>query len=194
MFVKELNYKIVLKMESQMIDAFIKRLQFEFEEGSVQVKILKDINGLLEREFNFTLKKGQEKNVSLWIATELVRQGYAKLKENFIELSELHNILKKEGEAHALQPIDEDFYLKVREQLKFLKQIIESPTAQQSYEKIEALIRDILSMRLFKILKIASQTRNTRDFTDYMTKEERILFQELSSLCIQWKDRLFSLE
>jgi hypothetical protein len=180
-------------MESQMIDTFIKRLQFEFEEGSVQVKILKDINGLLEREFKFTAKKGQEKNIPLWIATELVKQGYAKLKENFIELSELHNVLKKEGEAHALQPIDEDFYLKVREQLRFLKQI-ESPTAQQSYEKIEALIRDILTMRLFKVLKIASQTRNSRDFTDYMTKEERILFQELSSLCIHWKDKLFSLE
>lgn len=182
-------------MESQMIDTFIKRLQFEFEEGSVQVKILKDINGLLEREFKLTSKKGQEKNVPLWIATELFKQGYAKLKENFIELSELHNVLKKEGEAHALQPIDKDFYLKVREQLKFLKQIErESPTAQQNYEKIEALIRDILTMRLFKVLKIASQTRNSRDFTEYMTKEERILFQELSSLCIHWKDKLFSLE
>lgn len=180
-------------MESQMIDTYIKRLQFEFEEGSVQIKFLKDINGLLEREFNLTSKKGQEKNIPLWIATELVKQGYAKLKENFIELSELHNVLKKEGEAHALQPIDGDFYLKVREQLKFLKQI-ESPTAQQSYEKIEALIRDILSMRLFKVLKIASQTRNSRDFTEYMTKEERILFQELNSLCTQWKDKLFSLD
>jgi hypothetical protein len=180
-------------MESQMIDTFIKRLQFEFEEGSVQVKILKDINGLLEREFKLTSKRGQEKNIPLWIATELVKQGYAKLKENFIELSELHNVLKKEGEAHALQSIDEDFYLKVREQLKFLKQI-DSPTAQQTYEKIEALIRDILTMRLFKVLKIASQTRTSRDFTEYMTKEERILFQELSSLCIHWKDKLFSLE
>jgi hypothetical protein len=180
-------------MESQMIDTFIKRLQFEFEEGSVQVKILKDINGLLEREFKLTSKRGQEKNIPLWIATELVKQGYAKLKENFIELSELLNVLKKEGEAHALQSIDEDFYLKVREQLKFLKQI-DSPTAQQTYEKIEALIRDILTMRLFKVLKIASQTRTSRDFTEYMTKEERILFQELSSLCIHWKDKLFSLE
>jgi hypothetical protein len=180
-------------MENQMIDTFIKRLQFEFEEGSVQVKILKDINGLLEREFKLTSKRGQEKNIPQWIATELVKQGYAKLKENFIELSELHNVLKKEGEAHALQSIDEDFYLKIRAQLKFLKQI-ESPTAQQSYEKIEALIRDILTMRLFKVLRIASQTRNSRDFTEYMTKEERILFQELSSLCIHWKDKLFSLE
>jgi hypothetical protein len=179
-------------MESQ-IDTFIKRLQFEFEEGSVQVKILKDVNGLLEREFKLTSKRGQEKNVPLWIATELVKQGYAKLKENFIELSELHNVLKKEGEAHALQSIDENFYLKVRNQLKFLKQI-ESPTAQQTYEKIEALIRDILTMRLFKVLKIASQSRNSRGFTEYMTKEERILFQELSSLCIHWKDKLFSLE
>lgn len=180
-------------MESQMIDTFIKRLQFEFEEGSVQVKILKDINGLLEREFKLTSKRGQEKSIPLWIATELVKQGYAKLKENFIELSELHNVLKKEGEAHALQSIDKDFYLKVRAQMKFLRQI-ESPTAQQSYEKIETLIRDILSMRLFKVLKIASQTRNSRDFTEYMTKEEKILFQELSSLCIQWKDKLFSLD
>lgn len=180
-------------MESQVIDTYIRRLQFEFEEGSVQVKILKDINGLLEREFKLTSKRGQEQTIPLWIATELVKQGYAKLKENFIELSELHDVLKKEGEAHALQPIDKDFYLKVREQLKFLKQI-ESPTAQQSYEKIEALIRDILTMRLFKVLKIASQTRNSRDFTEYMTKEERILFQELSSLCIQWKDKLFSLD
>ena len=174
-----------------MIDKFIERIQFEFEEQPVPVKILKDTNDRLEREFAFILKKGQEKHLPLWIATELVTHGFAKLKENFIELSEIHDALKKEEEAHALQPIDEDFYLKVREQLRFLKKIdIESP----KIEKIEALLRDILSMRLFKILKIASQTKNTRNFAEYMTKEEKILFQELSSMCIQWKNTLFSLE
>jgi hypothetical protein len=178
-------------MDTQ-IGKFIERLQLEFEERPVSVKILKDTDSFLEREFALTLKRGQEKNISLWIATELVKQGYAKLKENFIEISELHDALKKEGEAHALQPIDEIFYLKVREQLRFLKEI-DSPTAQQSFEKIEALLRDIFSMRLFKILKIASQAKNTR-FAEYMTKEEKILFQELSSVCTLWKDKLFSLE
>lgn len=182
-----------MEMDRQMIDKFIERIQFEFEEQPVPVKILKDTNDRLEREFAFILKKGQEKHLPLWIATELVTHGFAKLKENFIELSEIHDALKKEGEAHALQPIDEDFYLKVREQLRSLKKI-ESPTANQSFEKIEALLRDILSMRLFKILKIASQTKNSRNFTEYMTKEEKILFQELNSMCTQWKDKLFSLE
>ena len=51
----------MLQVESQIIDTFIKRLQFEFEEGSVQVKILKDINGLLEREFKLTAKKDKKK-------------------------------------------------------------------------------------------------------------------------------------
>ena len=180
-------------MESQLIDKSIKRLQFSFEERPVPVKILKDTNGFLERVLKLTLKKGQEKNVPLWIATELVKQGYAKLKESFIELSELHRVLKKEEEAHALQPIDENFYLKIREQLRFFKKV-ESPTAQQSFEKIEALLRDILSMRLFKILKIASQTKNTRNFAEYMTAEEKILFKKLSSLFTQWKDKLFALE
>ena len=176
-----------------MIDKSIGRIQFEFEERPVSVKILKDTNGLLEREFALNLKRGQEKSLPLWVATELVKLGYAKLKENFIELSELHDALKKEGEAHALQPLDEDFYLRTREQLRFLKEI-DSPTAQQSFERIEALLRDILSMRLFKILKIASQAKNARSFAESMTKEERVLFQELSSVCTQWKDKLFTLE
>ncbi|MFX1518439.1 MAG: hypothetical protein ACFFCD_00730 [Promethearchaeota archaeon] len=180
-------------MDDLMVDKSIERLQFEFEERPVPVKILKDADGVLERELALTLKKGQEKNLPLWIATELVKQGYAKLKENFIELSELHDVLKKEGEAHALQPIDEDFYLKVREQLRFLREI-DSPTAQQSFERIEALLRDIISMRLFKILKIASQAKNARSFAESMTKEERVLFQELSSACTQWRDKLFTLE
>jgi hypothetical protein len=180
-------------MDDLLIDKSIERLQFEFEERTVPVKILKDTGGFLEREFALTLKRGQEKSLPLWIATELVKLGYAKLKENFIELSELHDVLKKEGEAHALQPLDEDFYLKVREQLRVLREI-DSPTAQQSFERIEALLRDILSMRLFKILKIASQAKNARSFAESMTKEERVLFQELSSVCTQWKDKLFTLD
>ncbi len=181
-----------MEMDRQMIDKLIERIQFEFEERSVPVKILKDTNDRMERELALTLKKGQEKHLPLWIATELVAHGYAKLKENFIELSELHDVLKKEGEAHALQPIDEDFFLNVREQQRFLKKI-DSPTAQQSFEKIEALLRDILSMRLFKILKIASQAKSGK-FVESMTKEERVLFQELISVSTQWKDKLFNLE
>jgi len=173
----------------------IKDADFIFENSPVKIIINRncpeiELAGLKVGPF----EEGKEYDVKYWIAHELERAGIARLREEeTLDSVILHKISWKEGiqQARQVSPLQEDFYPRLRQYLATLKRgAANNPDKMKEYEKVMHLSHDIVTIRLRKIVALASSPEQTNQTLKDLAKEERILYERLHTIINEWKNKI----
>ncbi len=168
------------------------RINFEFEETEIEVVALQSHELIIVDGIHFQLKKGATTKVPYWVARELIDMGVAELPNKaFVSVPVLHSLFEnEEAVENALLDVNRFLFRRVREEIKRLESQ-RSGSAIQLKTKLEGIFQQFLQIRLRKILKNAGKTSPDKTSTvRNMTEEERWLFTELTSLVIEWKEKL----
>ncbi|UCC58978.1 MAG: DNA replication complex GINS family protein [Candidatus Bathyarchaeum sp.] len=136
-------------------------------------------------------EKGKEYEVRFWIAQELKKSGIAHIREEEpLDVKMLNTIKWKEGiqAAKRVTALPEDFYPKLRRYLEELnEEAIKKPEKREIYEKTKKLADDITRTRVKKIVSLASSPRQTSQILGNLTKEERMLYDNLHEKISKWR-------
>ncbi len=168
------------------------RINFEFEETEIEVIALQSHELVIVDGIHFQLKKGATTKVPYWVARELIDMGVAELPNKaFVSVPVLHSLFEnEEAVENALLDVNRFLFRRVKEEIKRLEEQ-RSGSAIQLKTKLEGIFQQFLQIRLRKILKSAGKTSPDKTSTTRnMTEEERWLFGELTSLVIEWKEKL----
>ena len=143
-------------------------------------------------------QEGKEYEVRFWIAQELKRAGIARFREGeLLDLMKLNKIHWKERVQSSQQvaALPEDFYPRLRRYLDELKSgAIKKPEKMRDYEKARRLSRDIIRLRLKKIVSLASSPAQTNQILKSMTKEERDVYERLYGIISEWRTEILKIE
>ena len=139
-------------------------------------------------------QEGKEYEVKYWIAQELKKSGIARLREEEpLDLMSLNKIHWKERvqASQRVTALQTDFYPKLRRYLKELnEEAMKKPKIRSDYEKARRLSDDIITMRLKKVVSLASSPAQTRQILGNLTKEELTLYNYLHKAISKWKTRI----
>ena len=141
-------------------------------------------------------QEGKEYEVRFWVAQELKRAGIARFREEeLLDLVKLNKIHWKERVQASQQvaSLPEDFYPKLRRYLADLKSgAMKKPEKMRDYEKARRLSRDIINLRLKKIVSLASSPAQTNQILRNLTKEERVIYDRLYGIISEWRTKIVS--
>jgi DNA replication initiation complex subunit (GINS family) len=70
------------------------------------------------------------------------------------------------------------------------EEAIKKPEKRSDYEKAKKLFKDINTIRLKKIVSLASSPAKTRSLTENLTEEERALYDYLFETISKWRNEI----
>ncbi len=139
-------------------------------------------------------EEGKEYEIPYWIAAELERAGIARFREEeLLDIKQLDKILWKEKvqQARQVSHVQEDLYPRLRRFLSRLKKgANSSPEKNAEYRKAGAVAKDIINIRLRKIVSLASSPEQTNETLNDLAKEERNLYNHLYEIISEWKTNI----
>ena len=179
--------KLVIVSSEELVLKELERIQFDFENKVISVKCLKNLEEFDMGDKKVKMLKGIRIKVPFWLAIFLEKEGYVELEEtNKIDFPSLYKMSIKEGENIDLQKLNSYFYVAMRQTYEEFKEKRKSIPYRQ-IEAIDMKLREIMTMRLSKIIKMAEKGRNITSKTRNFTPEERWLFEFVSEAIEKWK-------
>ncbi len=176
----------------------LESLDFMFE--NEKVKVIANRNHPEIKLVGITVgpfEEAKEYEVMYWIARELERMGIAKFREEEkLDLIKLHKIHWKERAqtSRTIAQLPENFYPKLRRFLEELKRkAVKDPEKMRDYEKAVRIAKDIVNCRMRKIVLLASTAAKTNQFLEKLTEEERILYDQISSIISGWRTKILKI-
>ena len=131
-------------------------------------------------------QKGREYDVRFWVAQEVVRAGIARFHEDeVLTLIKLNKVHWKERvqSSQQITSLPQDFYPRLRRYLFDLEEVaLRKPEERRKYERAAGLSRDIVNLRLKKIVSLASSPAQTPQILRNLTKEERVVYERLYAI------------
>lgn len=165
---------------------------FEWKNKNVKVKALHPIPQIKENKIEYT-EKETITEIPIWMARILKEHNLIEiLDEKNFDPAMLDKILWREKNSLNLQPLENDFYIRIKEYLKALsKKIKEYPATQliEKKQKTENFLEGIFSARLYKILRIVEE-KNRGALIKSLTNEEKIFFNKIMSDFEVWKSEI----
>ncbi len=179
--------ELVIVSSEELVLKELERIQFDFENKDISVKCLKNLEEFDMGDRKIKLLKGVRIKVPFWLAIFLEKDGYIEFEEkNEMNFPILYKLSKKEGDNIALQELSSYFYIAMRKTYEEFKDKKKSIPYRQ-IEAIDMKLRELMTMRLSKIIKIAEKGRNITTKTRNFTPEERWLFEFVSEAIEKWK-------
>jgi len=178
--------------------ASIKDADFIYENSPVKVVANRDNPAIdLPGTTVGPFKEGKEYEVKFWIAQELKKAGIARIRmDEPLDLMTLNKIHWKERvqTSQKVTSVPDDFYPKLRRFLAELnEEAIKKPEKRSDYEKAKNLSDDITTMRLKKIVSLASSTRSqSGQITRSLTKEEKAIYTSLHQIISGWRTTILN--
>ena len=125
-----------------------------------------------------------------WVAEVLINLDICESQEESFS-SEVFKAVNREKIAGTdkISKLNPDFYLKIRRHLAYANDMTSkrSPSSFQELDKTKTLIYDLISMRLRKILIIASSLSPPSDIREKLTPEEYQIFDTVYNLLQSWR-------
>ncbi|MHA1917054.1 MAG: hypothetical protein ACTSUV_01935 [Candidatus Ranarchaeia archaeon] len=171
--------------------------KFFIENQKVKIEILEGTPELIIKQKTISpLEKNTVHSFNYWICKQLVDMKKAKFVELEESVEEIYNILWNEQNDKKIQDLPELFFTKMNTYLEELhKKNLGSPDpiSVETEEKLRSTLRDIIEIRLSKILKLV-RLEDTRDSENILSEEEKWLFRNLTRSIKEWKEQLLNIE
>lgn len=161
-----------------IVELFRKQLELvklEYDNAEKKVVLLKDVQKLaLPGQVFENLRRGTTLMISKWAAARLHEAGIVEYGDKIIDLKSLIQLeWKEKNNPGELQELPRYFYLMIKEDCDKLDQ------------NIKNIIVDIISLRLNKILGLASKRIDT-SLVENLTREEGLLYDVIRSIIDEW--------
>ncbi|WXG43168.1 MAG: hypothetical protein WED04_03815 [Promethearchaeati archaeon SRVP18_Atabeyarchaeia-1] len=168
---------------------------YEFERNNKQVKltITKPLEDLVIAGKDLaSVAKGQDVTLPLWAAEALAKANAGVMREEQkLAYKDFENILWKEQLETPLQKLPEDFYVLAKELAKSFQEKVSNAARDldsvRRLAQFETLLRDLVSVRISKIVKISLRGGDALGTSNLMTGEEAWLYQRLAKLLRGWE-------
>ncbi|MCW4000432.1 MAG: hypothetical protein NWE93_09345 [Candidatus Bathyarchaeota archaeon] len=140
--------------------------------------------------------EGNDYEIYFWVAKELASVGLVHFREeDMLDGTKLNRAQWKELSSipGQISELPSEFYPKVRRFLRDLKdQAAQTQQSEkfQEYDRTKHLARDITNLRLKKIVALAAGPGQGEQVIGKLTKEEKILYEQLVKIISQWKARI----
>jgi hypothetical protein len=175
-------------------------LDFAFKNTSTNIIVLKNLRLLKIGSITIgPLKEGEEIETKNWIASELIKKGYARDNDeysvNVISLNKIHWRETRLQTGRRISSLPEYFYPRLRRYLHSLKEnAISDASFAIEYDRSIRLAHDIVNCRLKKIVSLAAAPSQTENILRALAREERILYNVLHTKISKWKIDIFKVE
>ncbi len=172
-----------------MIKKMVDLVEAYHELSPIRVAILKDLGRIKVEEGWETFAKGDEASLPLWLVKELVKAGYADLREQKLTDAEVGKYLMVEKglKGSEFSPLKERFYAEVKDLLsKFNELPIKSSEDALRKMRLESNVSDLVRIRLRKLVQIAFLKGEVGEFMDKVLPEEKVLLLTLSDVISEW--------
>ena len=175
----------------------INDLDFDFKNTSTKIVILKNLKPLKIGSITIgPLKKGIDIEIQNWIASELIKSGYARYHDeyamNSISLNKIHWRETRLQTGRQISSLPEYFYPKLRRYLNSLKEkAVSDASFAVEYDHSIRLAHDIVNCRLKKIVYLAATSLQTENILRNLAMEERILYSDIHTKISKWNTDIF---
>ncbi|MHA1223703.1 MAG: hypothetical protein ACTSSG_03920 [Candidatus Heimdallarchaeaceae archaeon] len=166
----------------------LQRIQFDYENSDITVKCLKTLDEFDLGEKKVKLAKGATIKLPFWLADILEKEEYVEFTEPLtIDLPKLYKIANRESDKmNALQKIDSFFYLTIKRTFEEYKKK-DSIISYREQEAMKVKIRELMQLRLSKIIKMSEKEFNVAITTRNLTPEEQWLYKAVYQAVNRWK-------
>ena len=174
-------------------------IELDLDSSPVKARVLHDSPELFLGGQKFgPLKMGEEIEIPRWMAKELAREMIVMLLEHEpLEMSTLTKIHWREciPSSREIPAMEYDFYYKLRRLVDDLaEESKREPSRKIDLDKAQSQFKDIVNCRLQKILHLAAAPPQRETNLQKMTAEERALYNKLSLIVSEWRQKVLSLE
>jgi hypothetical protein len=162
----------------------IKDIEIEYLNSFIKIVLIRNIPYLeINSEVYNDLKQGTVLNVRRWVGEKLIEAKVAKYEEDKIDINYLRQLEWKERNIiNEVQEVPKYFYLMVKEKMKYCN--------EEEKRELYNIIQDIISLRLAKLIRIATMPASIRDIDKKISIEEEVLFKVLKSIIENWKNEV----
>ena len=158
----------------------------------VRVAVLRDLGKVRTESGWEVFNRGEEAFLPLWLAKELEKRGYVEIREGHLSEVDLakYLIVERSLPRGKFQNLKDRFYLEARNLYRRLKSEIKEKQLSAkdllAAIKVEADLKDIISIRMNKIIQVALLGGKLEDFEEQLLLEEKILFNYAKDLFNVW--------
>ena len=172
----------------------VEDIDLDFENSSIRLIVTREIPEMPRMPKLNSARVGQEVEIPFWIAQELVRLGYGKFRdEDVLTYNSLSKIHWKETipASRQIPALNGNFYCILRRHLAELrKQSKQDQIKLRELERTETLVRDIVNVRVRKIVSLSASPTPSGELIQGLTHEERSLYLTLNKTIGEWKGKL----
>jgi len=169
-------------------------IDLDFENSTIRLIVTREIPEMPRMPKLNSARVGQEVEIPFWIAQELVRLGYGKFRdEDVLTYNSLSKIHWKETipASRQIPALNGNFYCILRRHLAELrKQSKQDQIKLRELERTETLVRDIVNVRVRKIVSLSASPTPSGELIQGLTHEERALYLTLNKTIGEWKGKL----
>jgi hypothetical protein len=173
-------------------------IDFDFENSPVRVVVTREIPETPRLVKLSAAKIGQEIAVPYWTAKELVQLGFARFREeDMLDYNSLSKIHWRETipASRQLPSLQSSFYCMLRRHLVELRQLSRQDQVKlRELERTETLVRDIVNVRIRKIVSLAASPTPSEELLQGLTYEERALYSILNKTIEEWRAKLLEMD
>ena len=171
-------------------DLELQRIVFDFEEKLVLIKCLVDNPEINIGDGTIKLIKSSEFEVPFWIARILAEEKLVEIKNmKSFDIPYMQTVIWDEGKSQTPIELDRDFYPVISLQIEELAKKSDMYSLRDR-ERMEALLKDIITKRRFKIIKLSQKAGDPSPFVKHLTPEELWLFKTLREQLREWETSL----
>jgi len=179
----------MIKVSSKM-PSFLGDRELEYILSPVKITMKRGLPNIETLSFKLEeTKEGDLIEVPRWVSEVLVDMGFAEVQGEPFEV-EVFKVLSRERIQGSLQlsTLKGDFYLKMKRYLGNLKLKSERNGAfKPDFERFSVSAYDLITLRLSKLLYLASSSSTPQDLFEKITPEERELFNEAHRMVDGWR-------
>jgi len=175
----------------------LKMIMIDYELRLVKVVFLKNVRALPTPSGRIDVKRGDEVEIPRWQARILEQAGVAEIREKELDIDGInmyHYKEKRKTAPNQLSQLPQDFYLKARDLVARLNELIrENPSHMllRDREIVEKNLVELAETRLAKIVRLA--LTGGEEFRDRMTPEESMIYDEVSDIAKAWRKYIESI-
>jgi hypothetical protein len=123
-----------------------------------------------------------------WVIEVLIADEIVEIVEEYEAIPQIQRVYQQEKNQSKIQEINPLLYAAIRERVQRLQgdKTSPDPIGQQDIGKLEDLLRNMIEIRLSKIIRVA-KSGAYQDTQKQMTREERWLCEEFIDILSEWR-------
>ena len=135
-------------------------------------------------------EEGEIIELENWIINILMKEGLVEisLENEYEAIVHLQRIYQQEKRQSSIQDVHQLTYAAIREKIRYLQgdRTSPDPILQQDIDKLEDILKNIVEVRLSKVIRTA-KSGAYQDIQKQMTHEERWLCEEIIETLSEWR-------